>query len=84
MSQLPDAFHDYYTNLTGEGPSEALLTHLRRELVHAIWKLLLNDEFMHAYEHGIVIMCPDGIERHFYPRIFTYSADYPKKYICNL
>jgi hypothetical protein len=81
LFQLPDAFHDYFTNLTGQGPSEDTLTHLRRELVHAIWKLILDDEFMHAYEHGIVIMCPDGVLRRFYPRIFTYSADYPEKYV---
>jgi hypothetical protein len=32
-------------------------------------------------QHGIVIMCHDGIERRFYPRIFTYSADYPEKLV---
>lgn len=26
-------------------------------------------------------MCPDGVERRFYPRIFSYSADYPEKYV---
>ena len=25
-------------------------------------------------------MCGDGIKRHLFPRIFTYSADYPEKY----
>ncbi|KAL6298277.1 hypothetical protein BKA93DRAFT_710038, partial [Sparassis latifolia] len=29
--------------------------------------------------HGIVITCCDGVQRRFYPRIFTYSADYPEK-----
>jgi hypothetical protein len=47
--------------------------------MHAIWRLLLDDEFLHAYEHGIVIKCEDGIFRRFFPRIFTYSADYPEK-----
>ena len=37
------------------------LTHLKRELVHKIWALLLDEEFMHAYVHGIVIECADGI-----------------------
>ncbi|KAG2349309.1 hypothetical protein BDR05DRAFT_972390 [Suillus weaverae] len=32
-----------------------------------------------AYTHDIIIKCCDGITRHFYPRIFTYSADYPEK-----
>ncbi len=47
--------------------------------MHAIWELLLDEEFMNAYEHGIVIMFADGIERRVYPRFVTYSADYPEK-----
>lgn len=47
--------------------------------MHAIWKFLLTDEFIHAYKYGIVIKCIDGIERRVYPRLFTYSADYPEK-----
>jgi hypothetical protein len=38
-----------------------------------------DNDFLYAYEHGIVILCLDGISRHFYPRIFTYSADYPEE-----
>jgi hypothetical protein len=41
----------------------------------------LDPEFMYAYIHGIVIECFDGILRRFFPRIFTYSADYPEKYV---
>ncbi|OSX57456.1 hypothetical protein POSPLADRAFT_1050105 [Postia placenta MAD-698-R-SB12] len=59
--------------------SSALLTHCCRELFHAIWKHLLDADFVHAYKHGIVIQCADGVWRRVYPRIFTYSADYPKK-----
>jgi hypothetical protein len=36
---------------------------------------------MHAYEHGFVCKCPDGVTRRLYPRIFTYSADYPEKQV---
>lgn len=57
-----------------------ILTHCRRELMHAVWKFLLDDEFLHAYKYGMVLQCQDGIERRIYPRIFTYSADYPEKY----
>ncbi|KIK31508.1 hypothetical protein CY34DRAFT_33015, partial [Suillus luteus UH-Slu-Lm8-n1] len=35
--------------------------------------------FLDAYRHGIVLWCPDGILRRVFPRIFTYSADYPEK-----
>jgi Plavaka transposase len=63
----------------GNAARPALLTHCRRELMHAIWQLLLDEELMVAYRHGIVINCADGITRRVYPRIFTYSADYPEK-----
>lgn len=56
-----------------------ILAHCRRELMHAVWRFLLDDEFIHAYTYGIVIQCHDGIQRRIYPRIFTYAADYPEK-----
>jgi hypothetical protein len=34
---------------------------------------------MDAYENGIIITFPDGIQRRVFPRFFTYSADYPEK-----
>jgi hypothetical protein len=45
-----------------------------------VWDLILDKEFISAYEHGFVATCLDGIARRFYPRILTYSADYPEKY----
>ena len=65
----------------GRGISKELMTHCRREVFHAQWAILLDDEFIEAYTHGIVVMCCDGILRRFYPRILTYSADYPEKYV---
>ncbi len=56
------------------------MTHCQREFFHAQWKELLDDEFLEAYEHGVVIECCDGLKRRFYLRIFAYSADYPEKY----
>ncbi len=58
---------------------QEILTHCRRELMHSVWKALLDEEFMHAYHYGVVVKCSDGIERRIYPRFFTYSADYPEK-----
>ena len=55
------------------------MAHCRREIYHAQWAIILDDEFLEAYEHGIVIQCCDAIQRRFYPRIFTYSADYKEK-----
>ena len=56
-----------------------ILTFCRRKLMHEVWKLLLNDDFLHAYRCGTVVRCYDGVQRRIYPRIFTYSADYSEK-----
>ena len=79
--QLPDSIKDFYRNLFGATPSADVLAHLKRELMHRIWDMLLTPEFIHAYVHGIVIKCYDGIERRIFPRFFTYGADYPEKFI---
>ncbi len=34
-----------------------------------------------AYRDGILLQCGDGILRRLFPRFFTYSADYPEKYV---
>ena len=65
---------------SGAKLSDALLTHCRREFFHAQWCILLDDKFLEAYEHGIVITCQDQVKRRIYPLIFTYSTDYPEKY----
>ena len=59
----------------------ALLAHCRRELFHGVWRVLLDQEFCTIYEHGVIVTCADGIVRRVFPRIFTYSADYPEKYV---
>lgn len=56
-----------------------ILTLCKHELVHAVWRLMLDDEFIEAHRNGIVMKCADGIIRRVFPRIFTYSADYPEK-----
>jgi hypothetical protein len=38
----------------GKGPNKALMTHCHREMFHVQWKIL-DDEFLAAYEHGILI-----------------------------
>ena len=64
----------------GKSVSAALMAHCRRELFHEAWRILLeDDEFLKAYVNGIVLTCSDGITRRVFPRIFTYSADYPEK-----
>ncbi|KAG2099546.1 uncharacterized protein F5147DRAFT_777234 [Suillus discolor] len=79
IPNLPDDFQEQYMGLFGEPSTGETYTYCKRELIHAIWKLLLDNKFMDAYEHGIIIKCSDGITRRVFPRFFTYSADYPEK-----
>src|ERR1700733_2232507 len=80
LVQLPDSFKDFAIPYTGgKGLIKVLMTHCHREIFHAQWENLLNEEFLAAYKHGILIRCYDGVVRRLYQRIFTYSADYPEK-----
>jgi hypothetical protein len=78
---LPDSLQDELKAFHKKWDSQKkdIITHCRRELMHRVWKFLLNHDFLSAYEHGMVVRCYDGIERRIFPRIFTYSADYPEK-----
>lgn len=79
LSKLGDKIQEFYKEVFNKTATAAMLTHLRRELAHAIWLLLMDDDFMHAYMHGLLFQLVDGIARLFFPRFFTYSADYPEK-----
>ncbi|KAG5634505.1 hypothetical protein H0H81_001708 [Sphagnurus paluster] len=83
---LPDSFQDVASKVHDKWKTQqkAITTHCRRELMNAVWEFLLDDDFIHAYKYGMVIKCTDGIEHHVYPRLFTYSADYPEKLIYDL
>ncbi|KAG0703308.1 hypothetical protein DFH29DRAFT_998600 [Suillus ampliporus] len=54
---LPDDLQEIYIDIFGEPTSSSTYTHLKRELIHAIWELILDGKFMEAYKHGIVIRC---------------------------
>ena len=68
-----------YQSIFGKTATAAVLTHLKRELMHAIWDLIIDERFMDAYKNGIVVKFFDGIFRRIFPRFYTYSADYPEK-----
>jgi len=80
---LPDLLQDQLKSFHHKWGTQKkeVLTHCRQELMHAVWKFLLDDEFLHASTYGMIVHCLDGIERRVYPRILTYSADYPEKYV---
>ncbi|KAG9089054.1 hypothetical protein FRC06_001731, partial [Ceratobasidium sp. 370] len=56
---LPDKVKEQITEMHGKPPTEALLTHLRRELMHAVWVALLDNEFIEAWRTGVIILCAD-------------------------
>ncbi|TEB19263.1 hypothetical protein FA13DRAFT_1719017 [Coprinellus micaceus] len=78
--KLPDKLNDYLKEMNeGKLPTSALFTYCARELFHEQWSILLGPEFTNAMKYGIILPCPDGKMRCFFPRIFSYSADYPEK-----
>jgi hypothetical protein len=72
-------FQNFFLKMTGLAASADMLTHCRRELMQAVWRILLDRDFVEAYTHGILLHCLDGIECRIFLRIFSYSADYPEK-----
>ncbi|KAG9047246.1 hypothetical protein FS837_002719 [Tulasnella sp. UAMH 9824] len=80
---LPENIQDFIrSQASGKSASAETLRHCKRELFHAVWAHLVQDpDFLNAYRHGIVIKCADGITRRIYPRLFTYSTDYPERHV---
>jgi hypothetical protein len=76
---VPDDFADAYKKEFGVAPTADVLTHCKRELIHAVIELILQGRFAEAYREGIIIEFPDGVKRRVFPRFFSYSADYPEK-----
>jgi hypothetical protein len=56
-----------------------MLKHLRRDLFQAVWSVLIDDEFIHAYVYGLVLKLSDRISRLALLRFLIYSMDYPEK-----
>ncbi|KAG8971132.1 hypothetical protein FRC05_011501 [Tulasnella sp. 425] len=81
MALLPESIQDFIRSQgSSKSASAETLRHCKRELFHAVWAQLVQDpDFLEVYRHGIVIECADGITCHVYPRIFTYSTDYPER-----
>jgi hypothetical protein len=77
--QLPDDIQDAYMTIYQRAPSSATLTHLKCELIHAVYELILDSRFMEAYKGGVVVTCHDNIQRRLFVRLLTYSGDYPEK-----
>ncbi|KAI0629503.1 hypothetical protein C8Q77DRAFT_1065419 [Trametes polyzona] len=79
VPELPHELHDFYCEQFHKAPTTETLRWLRSELMQQVWTTLLDDEFVHAYVHGVLVECADGVVRRLFPRFFSYSADYPEK-----
>ncbi|KAJ3552779.1 hypothetical protein NM688_g3974 [Phlebia brevispora] len=77
--KLPDILQDFYQKVYGTAATKETLRFCKTELMHAILLILLDPDFMYAYEHGLLIQCGDGVLRRMFPRIFAYSSDYPER-----
>ncbi|KIL60072.1 hypothetical protein M378DRAFT_47864, partial [Amanita muscaria Koide BX008] len=79
IPKLSDKIQDFCQDTFGKAATSHILTHMRRELMHEVWKIILDDEFIDTYTHGFLMEFTNGTVRRVFPRIFTYSADYPEK-----
>ncbi|KAI0055068.1 hypothetical protein BV25DRAFT_1922121 [Artomyces pyxidatus] len=75
IPKLPDSFFDFFLSITGMPPTDEVVTHCRRELMHAVLRMMLDDKFIHAYQHGIVIKCADEITR---PDVYTLASSHTR------
>jgi hypothetical protein len=79
MLKLGDDIQEFYEKTFGKVATASMLTHLRRELAHAILRLLLDDDLLCAYTDGEAIKLFDDVIRALFPRFLFYCADYPEK-----
>ncbi|KAF7322138.1 hypothetical protein MKEN_00737900 [Mycena kentingensis (nom. inval.)] len=76
---LPDDLDEIFLKHYGHNINADIKAHLKRELFHAVWELILDDEFVEAFHHGFPEDCWDKIRRRFFPRFSIYSTDYMEK-----
>ncbi|KAG6831420.1 hypothetical protein H0H92_010633 [Tricholoma furcatifolium] len=82
LPSIPEIIQDIYIKLFNQAAPASSLKHLKRDLVQAIWEMLLsNENFREAYHKGIVVCCGDGTWRRFFIRFFAYLADYVERII---
>ena len=80
--QLDNTVIEAYCNEFGWAPTAGVLAHLKWELVHAIYRLVLgNEHFQEAYRSGIDLECADTVVRRFILQYFSHSCDYVEKWV---
>ncbi|KAF9032624.1 hypothetical protein BJ165DRAFT_1535025 [Panaeolus papilionaceus] len=79
IPKLPEDIQTWYLKTFGVYATKETLSHLRRELFHAVWLLLLDDDLREAYLNGMDVVFWDKVERRVFPRFFIYAMDYLEK-----
>ncbi|KAL0062348.1 hypothetical protein AAF712_010759 [Marasmius tenuissimus] len=79
IPQIPDTVRDVYREAYNVPPSDEVIKHLKREVMQAVWNLIMDKEFVEVYDKSVVIKCSDKVKRRFLPEFFSYSVDYPEK-----
>jgi hypothetical protein len=70
---------DFYLEVYKTAATAEVLHFIKVDLMQQIWLLLLDDKFVNAYIHSILVTCGDGKKQQVFPHFFTYVADYPEK-----
>ncbi|THU88480.1 hypothetical protein K435DRAFT_679706, partial [Dendrothele bispora CBS 962.96] len=76
IPSLPDIIRDVYYHEFGVYPNKEVFKFLKREIMQAVWNLLLDEELLNAYIHGLLLVCTDKLLQRLYPQFFSHSADY--------
>ncbi|KAH9161682.1 hypothetical protein EDB89DRAFT_2029564 [Lactarius sanguifluus] len=79
VPSLGQDFASRYQITMGKAPSPDVELHCKRELMQGVWKHLMDTDFVEGCTNGLLIRCSDGVERNFFIRLISYSADYPEK-----
>ena len=58
--QLPGHVQSFIQKFA-TGATDPLMTHCRCELFHEAWKVLLDEDFIHAHLHVVIMDYADGI-----------------------
>jgi hypothetical protein len=78
--QLPDSIKEFYRKHYNTDPTADMLTHLGRELTHAVLRLVLGGSFADAHKHSRRVKCGDCIWRRWLLQLLLHMSDYKEKW----
>ena len=79
-TQIDDKFSEFYMKTYHRVPPAEVVTHVKRELVHSVLRLMFGGRFSEAHERGVITECADRIARLWFPWLVCHSSDYPERF----